>query len=905
MSTSDHDANNIKDNLIRQGVPADEIQKVYRTLKGRGYGEEEARARSREALQRLKQVKDLEERRRNAQAARSRARSESPAASAKARRAMDRLPVVPPWLRRRINRYAYSNGFLISRFPQLVDDFLTYFDSTRPDFVSRPLLALLADEQGFRGRNPHHLSLIDSLDALRESASRLLGQRGAGSAIHKEEEVRDDLRSREPFAVEFLSVFTQPHEALRTSLEYLGSAFRMRQRVPVSGLARVVKDGLRLIAITDALERDRLALLLDVARDVNLEKTPGARMAGEMAEAETLFRAAFEGLARFTHELYPALLKMIAAFYAEEDTSPEKVAAIRRFLEVTDADLLTWAGWQRRVQELREKELRERQARELARLEQEKTEAFSIRFQGTLAMLASLFPESGIDRIEQGVFLLPYFTNRIFPNSPMFQARAVDLESMSSQDMMGTVLILHSLVDDMLSSLDAARLEKLVGREGFAEELFAIRDKWREAYPRVFEPYLDSVREFARESGVDPRYTEMLRESALARSVVERIEQLRNAAVRGFGRLAADRDRFEGPRVYELASQLSEILTEAGSVLNQSTLTAPDPMSRRLMEEVSRGGYVDYVAASKPATVNYHPVTRQVKRWVEARYRQGILDIPAQAQVAFLDVLRGVAYLYDSYVNEAKSPATMGPHGVAVSTSAEHALWNKERAVGSRAAQKSLQATLGEQFPGRYRDALTGLKNKDFFLTELPRAMQEMRSRGLALSVLMVDVDHFKWVNDTLGHPRGDEVLTATASMLLDNIREGDVAIRYGGEEILIVAPSDLHTAIILAERLRFAQESRVLSREAMQDVQRIGFDRHEPCGTLSIGVAALGAISEPAKAVDRVDRALYAAKERRNVVVALESDAAGSETLTTYAEYRVRTAPAGSPGLGARGPSA
>jgi diguanylate cyclase (GGDEF)-like protein len=899
MSASDQEKESIKENLLRQGIPAEEIQKVYRTLRERGYGEEEARARSSEALQRLKQLRELEERRRTALAGRARVGAGSNAeseATAKARRAVDRLPIIPPWLRRRINRYAYSNGFLITRFPQLFDNLLTYFDATRPDFVSRGLLGLLADEQGFRGRSPHRLSLIDSLDALRDSAARLLGQRGPWSTSRKAEEVLDELRSREPFAVEFLSVFTQPHEALRKSLEYLGSAYRMRRRVLVGDLARVVKDGLRLIAVTDALERDRLALLLDLAREVNLGKTPGARMAGEVVEAESLFRAAFEGMGRFAHELYPALLKMIAAFYTEEDASPEKTAAVWRFLDITDADLLTWEGWQRRVQQLREKELRERQARELARLEQEKAEAFSVRFQGTLTMLASLFPESGIERVEEGVLLLPYFANRIFPHSPMFQARAVDLESMSAQDVMGTVLILHSLIDDMLSSIDPWRLEKLVGREGFGEELLRIRDAWRDQYPRVFEPYLDSIREFARETSVDPRYAAMFRETQRARAIVERVDQLRNASIRGFGHLLAERERFDGTRVYELAARLSQVLTEAGTVLNQSTLRAADPMSRKLMEDLGAAGYVDYMAASKMGTVTYHPVTRQVRRWVEARYRQSVLDIPPQAQIGFLDVLRGVAYLYDSYVNDRKSPAALASHGVAVATSAEHAAWNKERSVGSRAAQKSLQATLGEQFPGRYLDALTGLNNKDFFLNELPQALQEMRSRGLPLSFLLLDVDHFKWVNDTLGHSRGDEVLQSTSAMLRDTIREGDLAVRYGGEELLIVAPSDLHAAVILAERLRFAQESRVLAREPMKDVCRIGAERREPCGTLSIGVAAVGAAADLTRAVDRVDRALYEAKKTRNMVVLLEGDAEGAvpETFTTYPEYRARMAPAG-----------
>ncbi len=503
---------------------------------------------------------------------------------------MDRLPVVPPWLRRRINRYAYSNGFVITRFAQVLDDLLTYFDATRPDFVSRSLLGLLSDEQGFRGRDPRHLSFIDTLDALKESASRLMGQRGSWSPSRKAEEILADLRSREPFAVEFLSTFLQPHEALRKGLEYIGSAYRMRQKVPVAELARVVKDGLHLIAITDALERDRLVVLLGVAREVNLEKAPGARAAGEMQEAESIFHAAFDRLGRFAHELYPALLKMIAAFYTEGDSSPEKTAAIRRFLGLKEEDVLTWAGWLKRVQELRERELRERQARELARLEQEKTEAFSVRFQGTLAMLASLFPDSGIERIEQGVFLLPYFTNRIFPNSPMFQARAVDLENMSAPGRHGQRS--HpALPGGRPAFLGGSRpLEKLVGREGYGEEFFNQREQWRQAYPRVFEPYLDSVREFAKETGVDPRYAELFRDSQRARTVVERIDELRNAAVRGFGRLIAERERFEGPRVYELAGRLSELLTEAGMVLNQSTLAATDPMSRQVMEDLEKPG---------------------------------------------------------------------------------------------------------------------------------------------------------------------------------------------------------------------------------------------------------------------------------------------------------------------------
>jgi diguanylate cyclase (GGDEF)-like protein len=896
MSSNDRKKENFKSTLLLQGVPAEEIKKLYRSLREKGYGEEEARKRSQAALARMKAMRDMEERRRGTLSTRKEVAASGPAAAGaeasaaeteEGRRAIDRLPLLPQWLRRRINRYAYRNGYLITRLPQRFGDIMSLFDQSRPDFVHHSLLALLADEQGYQGENPYNLSFIDTLDALSESSWRLMGRRAAKVPSQKAEEIMAELRVREPFAVEFFSVFTQPSDMLRKSLEYLGTSLRAHTQVRVAELARVVKDGCRLIAITNAVEPEKLELLFDIAREVNLDRNPGARTAGEIREAEALFRACFQNLGRFAHELYPALLKMIAAFYREEDDSSEKNDDVRKFLGIRDGDILTWEGWQRRMRELREKELRERQARELARLELEKAGKFDTRYEGTLSMLASLFPESGIEQIGQGAFILPYFTNRIFSHSPMFRARAADLENMSAQDVMSLVLVIHSLLEDMLSSVDLEWIEKLVGREGLHSELLAVKDEWREAYPQVFEPYLDAVRQYARETTGDARYAALFKESARARAIEDRINQLRSAAIKGFAHLTIEPQSFAGPRICDLAARLSTLLAEAGIVLNQATLGASDPISRKVREDLGERAIVDFVVAARPGTIDYHPVTRQIKRWIEARFRETVVEIPQKAQVAFLDVLRGVADLYDALLNDPKSPAALAGHDVVHASSVEHALWNRERTVGARDAQQSLQATLGEQFPGQYLDALTGLKNKDYFLNELPRKLQQLRLRHTPLSLMMIDIDHFKWVNDSLGHARGDEVLKATAGMILDNIREGDLAVRYGGEEIVIVVPSDIHTGVVLAERLRFAQETKVLTREGMQDVRRVGADGGQPCATLSIGVADIGGIAELQKAVDKADKALYAAKRTRNSVVFV--DAGGA--FISYADYRRRSA--------------
>lgn len=889
------------DNLLRQGTAPEEIQKVYRSLREKGYGEEEARRRTRAAAERLAaQKKALSERRKDQPKRREpTAKQGGPvtAAPVPAQRAPDWVPVLPIWLRHRIDRYAFRNGYLITRFPELIDDFLMMFDRRRGDYVNRAFLRLIADERGYRGANPYRLSFIDALNALRDSATRLLGggfqpraERDSAPVATAGDKIRKDLRDREPFALEFFSVFLHPHDTLAKDLEKLGAALRAHRRVRVGELLRVVKEGCRLIAITDPLERDKLESLFDVLREVNTTHHPGQRAAAEFSESEALFRASFQNLRQYAHELYPALLKMMTAFYEESDMSPAKVAAINEFLGIRPQDVLTWEGWQERARAAREKAMQEKQARELARLEQEKAEKFSVRFEGTIATLSSLFPSSGVERMEQGAPLLPYFANRVFARTSVYQARAADMERLASADIMSLVLVLHSILDDMLSSLDPLVLEKIVGRDGWGQDLVEVRALWRDAFPKLFEPYLETIREYAREVEGDARYANVFRDSPRARSIEDRANQLRALAIRGYGKALDIRGRAEGPLLYEIAARLAALLTEAGQIINQGTVTALDPVSIKIMADLRMRGMVDFVASARLGTVDYHPVTRQIRRWIEARFRESVLDIADKAQVGFLDIMRGVAYLYDALLNDAKSPAMRSALNLTVASPEDRDAWAKEHAARGRDSEESLQATLREQFPGQFLDALTGLKNKDFFLTELPRALERLRARHKPVSFIMIDIDHFKWVNDSLGHPRGDEILKLTASMILDNIRESDVAIRYGGEEILVVAPSDLHTGIILAERLRFAQENRVLNRDALKDVHAVSVKGGAPCGTLSVGVGDVTAVADLMKAVAVVDRALYAAKKGRNGVVVSERRTPGTETLTTYAEYRKRT---------------
>ncbi|WP_201244596.1 GGDEF domain-containing protein [Halochromatium salexigens] len=152
-------------------------------------------------------------------------------------------------------------------------------------------------------------------------------------------------------------------------------------------------------------------------------------------------------------------------------------------------------------------------------------------------------------------------------------------------------------------------------------------------------------------------------------------------------------------------------------------------------------------------------------------------------------------------------------------------------------------------------DHLTELVNR----TRLDQVMEEnlMRSRRYAtpFSVIMVDMDHFKLVNDQHGHQVGDEVLVCLAKVLMNNTRAVDVVGRWGGEEFMVVAPStDLAQAVHLAEKLRMAI--------ANSELPAVGFK------TASIGVASYHAGDDRESMIGRSDAALYKAKRNgRNQV--------------------------------------
>ena len=171
--------------------------------------------------------------------------------------------------------------------------------------------------------------------------------------------------------------------------------------------------------------------------------------------------------------------------------------------------------------------------------------------------------------------------------------------------------------------------------------------------------------------------------------------------------------------------------------------------------------------------------------------------------------------------------------------------------------QKALQDELASQ---ALMDSLTGLHNRRYLMENLEKAIVLSARYGERLSCLMLDLDHFKQVNDTYGHPEGDLLLKELAATLAGTVRASDTVGRYGGEEFLVICPStDMPAALLLAVRIRESVEA-----------HPFGCEERPLFVTVSVGCATYEMARDPdgPALLARADAALYRAKQAgRNCV--------------------------------------
>jgi diguanylate cyclase (GGDEF)-like protein len=184
-----------------------------------------------------------------------------------------------------------------------------------------------------------------------------------------------------------------------------------------------------------------------------------------------------------------------------------------------------------------------------------------------------------------------------------------------------------------------------------------------------------------------------------------------------------------------------------------------------------------------------------------------------------------------------------------------------------------------EMFERTVRDGMTGLYNRAYFLNQVGSLGAQSGARGNGVAILMVDVDHFKQINDRYGHPAGDSILCEVAAVIRESTRPEDLVARYGGEEFIVALPvSAPDLATERAERIR----SNVEARRILAGDQEIRV-------TVSIGLA-FGPPGRPRHEptlIQAADQALYQAKaDGRNRVVFGPQPRNGDSQQTQSAEF-------------------
>ena len=214
---------------------------------------------------------------------------------------------------------------------------------------------------------------------------------------------------------------------------------------------------------------------------------------------------------------------------------------------------------------------------------------------------------------------------------------------------------------------------------------------------------------------------------------------------------------------------------------------------------------------------------------------------------------------------ENKNPTQLEYHGRTIELSASTIYGNEDQQIGTAALLRDITEAfeLNKELKlMSTSDALTGLYNRRHLDTKLSYEVQRSVRYKSDLTILLLDVDHFKKFNDTHGHDQGDRVLQGLSNTVKNSLRAIDIACRFGGEEFLVILPeTNLSGGLIIAERIRKRIETTPIDGLVV---------------TISIGVACTlnGVISSPSELIKLSDQALYYAKDSgRNKVVTLQNN--------------------------------
>jgi len=281
--------------------------------------------------------------------------------------------------------------------------------------------------------------------------------------------------------------------------------------------------------------------------------------------------------------------------------------------------------------------------------------------------------------------------------------------------------------------------------------------------------------------------------------------------------------RFHIAAVLVMQGRAQEAVPQLESVLERAVELNEPPVQLEILLELSR---------ALELTGDYRQALQRHKEWVtlEHQLRSTVAATRARMLVHAVDL--------DAARLDAADART------------ESQLY-RERSRQLEAEKRELETLAAELDQRANEDALTRLSNRHHLENELPRLFQEAVQNGRALAVVVLDIDHFKHVNDTFGHAVGDSVLIEMADLLNRSRRAGDLVGRMGGEEFLIAFPGlDEGSAVEVCQRLR--RNIQTHDWDALRAGLRV---------TVSLGVCALSDETDIYDVVERADSRMYRAK--------------------------------------------
>ncbi len=825
-------------------------------------------------------------------------------------------------VRLKIESYAYREGFEISGIRQFFSSLFSFLWPYR-DPISYKFLKSLVLDSAYRG-DPEGYGLIRTLLELQKSGQTLLKgggflRRDSDNNFNLRGDLTRDLLNWEPAGYRLLMVFKKLQPRLMEALEGIRGRFDNQKTVNVFDLTDVVKGVYRITLSVQAdpeVLQERIngvgELIKGLYKRIYSSDEKIQQVCTRIDQQITDFLACYARLKWFAGQFYPALLKMLNLFRTQGEVA-SILGDIYSFVGLGQKEVLVLRVSQ--SQGLKSKRRSVGKEIEGARPEEPAKQAespeevpqkqifnFNEEFRGILTILDYAFPGCRAQLIGEGDYsVLLWFHQKIFSHreyrSPLVSRRPdfTDLLwKISLRDPLALVIVFHELIGQMLESLNPEAVLSLVdpirgqgtrGRDSFME----IRRQWRSAREELLLRYLKEVDYFEKEVSLRGQEVQnRFLSSPAGRKTIETINQIRNHIIRGYGHVALSMDRKEYFRcrpLYAVVKDLHEFLSELA--IGRDQLSAKNPVA---LQRFDRDDLVQLQAG---------PVMNQIQSYIEAlpENRKIIENPEGECNRVFIEILFGFTEILDFLLNDERS--ALRETGAEVIYAA-----TEERRIHKEIEndQTPLRVDLKKDF--EEVDRLTGMYSKNEYLRFMPALFLQCQQTGQQLSLVIMDLDRFKAINDTRGHDFGDEILKLAAEVILSSGREEDLAVRFGGDEILVVIKGNAAAALGQAERIRsryvellkerfvsqleeipvlMAQKD-LVEKKKTDPLYRGGLEDYlerwkgKGLGTLSIGVAQ--GLGQKLKVPCKDEKELF---RRADKILYLAKDSGGNRTVAMF----------------------